>query len=438
MDEDIETKKLFTYAFSGQRGWYNKRGGGGLHSLHHLYFLFQGDFDAKARGELLQLPVFDSFFPLLRFGIQLPTGYAVTDDLAIMSPSFADGLKQRLPCVISGEGYQLVNPRQIQDDCTLPHRMILGCQECIDEPENPELHCRIKKWHLELKEQRVPPEVTEELNGWKNLDHQIGEHTFVRPSYAHDRFPFASKLLDITDISFNHVKTNIEMRKDAALARSQRRNFEKKVCSTCLVQRQCPSTRPKWCDGAYDKTEEEYYDHILDVSAVPFTNAQLSYLLSNSGRLENRFNKKEAYLSFRYRDGLQFMLGYVRTGDEVPLTYKQAVKVIQQYGHENLMKHRMTKKMKAMLIAMSSLTSSPTRKSRWHSTSYPVRFLQFEYGAYYQYFFWRRGGIASWHFRADNLLDIYRAHERLPFVSKTNSPLSLRRTNGRYDGVRLY
>jgi len=431
--------KSFTYAFSGRQDW-SRRRSGGMGVLNNLYLLFRGPLKAEDVKQLLQLPELDQFFPKLRFGAQLENGYAITDDPNIMAPGFAHGKNQRVPAVIDGV-YQLLYPKTTQDACTLPHKLILGCSECLNEEADPELHCQIKRMYLAQREQRVPVEVTDVLERWKHLKVELGGYAFVNPVYASDSRSFSSRRVSIGHVSFDSVKRNVAIRKDATQSRIQRSQFKTKVCSTCLVKSPCPATRSRWCEGPYDKTQEEYYEHILEVSDIPFTNSQLSYLLQHSGLLDKAIHKKLHYVTFRYRDGLQFMLGNLKTGDEVPMTFKQAKETIEEYGCERTYfgkKLRITKSLKAMLVVMSSFRNSPTVGTSWHKTSYPSRYLLYTPDGFLQHFYYRRSGyIASWRFRAKDLVDVYASHERIPFVSKTGSPLSLR-SRTRYDDVKLY
>jgi len=430
--------KIFTYAFSGRETWRRHRGNG-MDTLRNLYFLFRDTLKAENAKRLLQSPALDAFFPVLRFGFNTQQGYTITDDINIMSPGFTEGKAQRVPAVIDGE-YKLMYPKTIQDACTLPHKLILGCSECLNEVENPELHCEIKKIYQAQKTQRVPSEIMDTLERWKHLKMQLEGYTFISPIYTAGQTSFSSRRLAVGSVNFDAIDRNIEARKEAAQSRVQKDRFRKNVCGICLVNHCCPNDRSRWCEGAYDKSEDAYYEHILEVCNIPYTNAQLAYLLKNSGRLSSYFQGKEHYLTFRYRDGLQYMLGNMRTGEERPMTYKQAQEIIQKcgYGTSYPEKLRITKRLKALLAVVSSFSQSPTMGSGWHKTSYAARYTRYEDDGFRQYFYYKRSNeIASWSFYVKDLTDVYRSHGRIPFVSKTVSPLSsVNRTP--YDTIKSY
>ena len=416
-------ERIFTYAFSGPSRY--RRRGRALSTVQNLYFLFKGTFTAAEGRELLQREEFDGFFLKERFGIQYESYYAVTDDTFVMNAGFTEGLNQRVPAVIDGE-YQVLYPRRIQESCTLPHKYILGCSECLSETENPELHCRIKKMFLNLRDRSVSSGILDTLDGWKHLKVRIGDYAFVSPSYVGNNGPFSPRKIPREEVQFDKIVPNIEARKNAAQKKAQGDRFKKSECSRCLVQRVCATGKHRWCSGSYDKTEEEYYAHILENSIVPFTNTQIRYLLLNSGKLREQHNKKECYLTFRYRDGLTFVLGNMKSGEELPLSFKAATKIIKTYGDDNNGKLRITKRLKALLVAASTFKYSPVQSSGWHTTNYPSRYLLYSREGFRQFFYYKRpAGIAHWTLHTTCLADIFCAHNTLPFMSRSNSPLTL-------------
>lgn len=415
-------QKIFTYAFGGHEGYH--RGRYHVFSPNHLYCLFNDRFNATEAKALLELEAFNFLFPALRFGVLLENGYAVTDDINALTPGFNDGVNQRVPAIISGE-YQVLYPKKIQDACCIPHRYVLGCPECLDEKDDPELHCRVKALYLEQVKQRLPETIADTIAKWRHLKVQIGEHTFVSPSYTGSKVGFAPRQTSIRRVRFGNIPDNIAFRRDTAKARGQVQLFRKQACVHCLVRAYCPDNHAKWCYGPYDKNENEYYLDILSRSVIPFTNAQIRYLLKNSGELHEKVGGENSYLTFRYRNGLEFVLGEIKTGNEQVLTFRDAKRVIQKYrSPENTeRKFPVTKKLKALLVSLATFRES---RIRGWGRRREARFITYNfYGELRQYFRYRQG-IAGETFQVSSLTDLYREHSRLPLISPSNSPLSLR------------
>ena len=415
-------EKIFTYGFSGS-GWGRRRHS--LTGIKSLYLVFNAEPKKLETHNLLRLPEVQALFPSKRFGIQLEDNkYVITDDIDALTPGFTGEVNQRLPAIIDGV-FQILEPKKIQDACTLPHKLILGCSECLTEADNPELHCLVKKMFLEepnLNDARFS------VRQWKHLKYKIGDYTFVSPTYTASVSNFAAREQRVNNIDFDNIPENIKARKEAAQARGKVAVFRNTECARCLVRRYCDSA--KWCSGPYDKTEKEYTQQILENTTVPFTNAQIRYLLTNSGELDKRYDRKKSYLSFRYSEGeLKFILGHTVTGGETPLSFKAAKKIISEYMTPSTCKFPITKKLKAQLITLATLTSSPTFSNGWHSTHYPVRYIEYRYQelrlSFYQP---SQSRIAPWVFTADDLPRFFSHYKHIPFVSKTTSPLKTSRS----------
>jgi hypothetical protein len=343
----------------------------------------------------------------------------------VMEPSFQQDIYQRVYAVIGGE-FQILDPRKIRDACTLPHRLILGCSECLPEPENPELHCGIKRLYLD-RDDNLSEDVLNAISRWKHLKVKLFGHTFVSPTYTGEYSPFSARNKDHSSIDFDNVVNNVEARKEVAKARANSQKFRVTECSRCLGSGLCESARAKWCYGPYGKTDKEYYEYIIKKTKVPFTNAQIAYLLNNSGSLNHRHNRRLSYLTFRYDgDALNFVIGRMTTGEERSITFKEAKSIIENdVEHPRNLPIKITKKLKALLISAASLSTSPAQGNGWHKTRYDSRSLLLNYpDRLILQFYWRsRHRLLPWEFKCDSLRDIFRHYSRVPRIHQTVSVL---------------
>jgi hypothetical protein len=207
------------------------------------------------------------------------------------------------------------------------------------------------------------------------------------------------------------------------------------VCAHCLILPHCGSNG-RWCSGTYDKTEEEYSKDILDRAVNPYTDDEFWYLFDNAGMLDKWYKRKRSYVTFRYRDGLEFVLGnlYEPQRDPRPLSFEQAKEIIEKYRFDPdptdgipRRKPERTVKLKALLIAMAALRESPAGSADKYFQRYrlPVRFIQpsdYDYHRLEQVCFTHPKGERrelTTRFEATTLLDIYKNYRNIPFVRST-------------------
>lgn len=426
----------FTYAFSNTHTIRRKKGSRtATTSDTYVYLLFNVPPNEQDEEKLLRDPIVASLFPGTRFGTQLDEHYAITNDVSALSPGFADDKEQRATC-IEGDQFFVLDPKEIHNACALPHKYILGCSDCLeeeDDDENAHAHCRVKKLY-DARADYVTEELQEDVQAWKHLKVKVGDYTFITPTYTQQRSNFAGRIVGINSVDFTNPEWHQEQRQAAAQTRARHEAFIKAECDAkCLFQAKCNKGR-NYCSGAYDQTEKAYYDHILSRAIVKFTNKQIQYLLAHSGILDKKYNRREAYLSFRYRDGLEFIIGDIHRGRTRSLTFKEAQEIIKTHGRELGEGRRsfpVTKKLKALLIVLSIFDESPSMNSGWHRTTYPVRHLEYSPWCkeFVQYYYSKKHGVTSWTLRASELAHVYGPYQRVPFVQKSQSPV---RTEPRY------
>lgn len=414
----------FTYAFSGVPR-YGKHKYIGTDSL--LYFVFNDTLSPEEAEQLIRDPVFNDFFGAVRYGAQLDAGYVITDDMTIMSPGFGDGEDQAVPCVMNG-AYRVLHPQRAVDACKLPQRHILGCGECLDEERHPDLtYCEIK-YLYDKRVKRVPNSVVSDLQEWRHLRKQIGKYTFVSPSCVQDKMHFVGRVIGIDHINFEAPEEHREARQEIAETQEKLRQFRETHCTTCLTRAFCSTHSAHWCTEKYDKTEEEYSEEILQKAVIPFTDDEFWYLFANSGALKKPYKRKRSYVTFRYRDGLEFVLGHLYSPrqDERPLDFKQAKEIIEGYRFKQPptipMNVRRSSHLKALLIAMASIRESPAGSANKYFQKYrlPVRYITpdpHDYHDLVQVCFTNHHTTTR--FSATKLIDLYQTYRRMPFVRST-------------------
>lgn len=414
----------FTYAFSGV-SHYSRHRDLGIDSL--LYFVFNETLSPEEAERLIRDPVFDDFFGAVRYGAQLDEGYVITDDLNVMIPGFSEEEDQQVPCVMNGE-YRVLHPKRSVDGCKLPQRHILGCGECLEEERHPDLsYCEVK--HLyEKREKRVPRSVVSDLREWRHLRKKIGKYTFVSPSCVQDKMHFVGRVVGVNHVNFEAPEEHREARQEIAETQERLRQFREEHCTTCLTRGLCGTASARWCDSKFDKTEEEYGEDILRRAIIPFTDDEFWYLFEHAGELRKPYKRKRSYVTFRYRDGLEFVLGhhYSPRLDERPLDFKRAKEIIEEHRFDPKPTRpwgiKPTPHLKALLVAMAAIRESPSGSADKYYQRYklPVRYIvpdPHDYHELVQVCF--TNSNTTTRFTTKSLVDIYRTYRHIPFVRPT-------------------
>lgn len=425
-------EERFTYAFSGVSN-YQQCKEFGSESL--LYFLFNATLDIDTAKRMIQNAVFDEFLPGPRYGTQLDNGYAITNDINIMTPGFGDGEEQTVLCFQNGQ-VDLLDPQAVVDACQLPQRHILGCGDCLEEEGHPEVsYCKIKHLYA-LRPKRLHRATVTDLRDWRHLSKTIEGFKFISPACVQDKMHFTGRIVGIDHVNFEAPEEHREARQEVAQTQARLREFRNNVCSQCFIAAHCGSNG-QGCSGTYDKTEDEYSEDIIKRAVNPYTDDEFWYLFDNAGMLDKRYKRKRSYVTFRYRDGLEFVLGnlYEPQRDSRPLSFKQAKEIIEKYRFDpeptNGIPRRRperTAKLKALLIAVASLTHSPPGRADkyFYRNRLPVRFIApSDYNCLVldQYCFTHPKNERrelTVRFEAKSLLDIYKKYRNIPFVRSTS------------------
>ena len=411
--------RRFTYAYDSPFHMSPRRHRPPLaHGERHLYFVFSDeDLTDEAEEELLRNPLFDMFFPEIRYGAYLFGNFSITDDPALLYNNMEENVE--ISSIINGE-YRLLQLKDIREACSLPQKYILGCTACMDEETEYSIdYCEARR----LRERRyktLPQELIDEVYGWKHLKKKIGDFTFVSPSSVQDRV-FASRIIGLRDIDFSAPEGHRERRREAAATQEKGREFKKEHCSICLMSSACG--QGQWCDRRYDKSESAYYTDIVDRATIPFTDKQLRVLLYNSGPI-GRYNRRDSYLTFRYLNSvLEFVVGDIHHGREKNLTYREALKLLKERGDLcEPPKFKITQKLKALLVATTSIQENRGPSHEWGSRSHPVRFTKYAMGpeTFTQYYY--RNHRMQEGLSVKDLQDVYRATHRIPLAVGTAIP----------------
>lgn len=411
--------RRFTYAYGSPRHVSPRRHKPPLaYGEQHLYFVFSDeDLTDEDEETLLGDPLFDTFFPEIRYGAYLFGDFSITDDPALLYNNIEEDVE--ISSVINGE-YRLLQLKDIREACSLPQKYILGCSACMDEETAYNIdYCEARR----LRERRyktLPQELIDEVYSWKHLKKKIGDFTFVSPSSVQDKV-FASRIIGLQDIDFSAPEGHRERRREASATQEKGREFKKEHCSICLMSSACG--QGQWCDRRYDKAESAYYADISDRATIPFTDKQMRVLLYNSGPI-GRYNRRDSYLTFRYLNGaLEFVVGGIHRGCEKALTYREALKLLKERGDlYDPPKFKVTQKLKALLVATTSIQENRGPSHGWGHGRFPVRFTKYQAGpeTFTQYYY--RGHRMHEGLSVTNLQDIYRATYRIPLVVGTAIP----------------
>ncbi len=414
--------RRFTYAFSRPDQVSNRRSGPPwVGKNQFLNFVFSDDqLTDEAEEKILKDPIFDKFFPEIRYAAYLYGAFTVTDNPELLYNNIDQGEDVEILSIVNGE-FKVLHLKDIRDTCKLPHKYILGCRACIDEETVEDVdYCAVRCLHAQHR-QTIPEELLEETRNWKHLKKKIGDFVFVSPSSVRRR-TFSSRIVGLNDIEFDAPEGHLERRQTAMATRGQRQEFKKEHCAICLMSSVCG--QGQWCDRQYDKAETEYYTDILERATIPFTDKQLCILLINSGRLSKRYERKESYMTFKYRNGgLEYVVGDIHHGHEESLTYKEAIKILKTHGEFfEPPKFKVTKKLKALLVTTVSIQENRGPSRGWGHHTFPVRFttcmpLSEKFTQYYYRGHRMREGLS-----VENLRDIYSAEHRIPLVPGTTIP----------------
>lgn len=319
---------------------------------------------------------------------------------------------------------------QIYDKCALPHKYALGCNACIrlnseELPDSCVLHDMANAGiHAEHSNEYSP--VDDPSDYLQSSVTTIGPFTYISPTLTRTEH-FSKKERTISCHDFSAVTRRSADAANGGKESQRIHRFKAANCTRCLVRATCDAEgdSKQYCKGAYFQTEKEATADILEAVHVPFTRAQIKHLLAHSGPLAKRYNRRLYHLTFHatYRE-LNF--GLRRTTatyfDFEPFaTYKDAVKVINEYGYEegsSRYRSKLTNHSLALLIALSAQTDSPRRRNNWRTFTYPKLGIEPSYEGYTLAYARGKEGYLPWKTTITKLEDVYSNWRDIPHCSQ--------------------
>lgn len=307
------------------------------------------------------------------------------------------------------KGIEVVRPADIFDNCALPHKYVLGCKECLTDRETTN-HCIPKESiiHYGGDCQEASTDV-DELEEWKHRKLNIANFTYISPLLTAPE-NIAKRKRSLSEHDFSYVEERSDIRSKALTERHRRNRFYKEECSRCYGKEHCSKYHYRFvtCEGPYLYTEKEATEEILNMVTIPFSNAQIRYLLRNSGELKKRLNRCK-YISTFYMKGATLSYGLQRLtipyADKKPFDgYRDAHQFIQQYGYDHKpYPYPVTKSLKARLCLIASYESSPYCSGGFgNGGTYPAQCIRRHgdtltqyYGMTRGYTYWRTREISS-------------------------------------------
>jgi hypothetical protein len=267
--------------------------------------------------------------------------------------------------------------------CQLPQKLILGCSECVNNPSLSK-GCAVRQASsqaLAVDFLGTDPEEMVEL--LKSRQSQIGPFVYISPILtAHEHFSKTLRTIEEHDFSF--VEERAATREKIINSRTRLNAVKKNICVHCCVKNECHSEfdsgyhrgRIRNCHGRYPETEEETVKLIMERHPPPMTFEQMSVLAANSGELHKRYNQCISYATFTQKGyNGEFAFAIVarrgRRHDHVCESYYEAIEILKEYnGFLHEVRKPVTPKMYTLMLEAVRHSSSPTSRSRWHSTSY--------------------------------------------------------------------
>jgi len=331
------------------------------------------------------------------------------------------------------EGIKEHNLYDIYYSCTLPQKSIIGCKGCFESGDNPR-DCAIKKLVLTEGEATIG----EAFKNLKNRVSRIAGFTYISPrlTLAED---FGKTFRLPEDHDFSVIDYKSQQIQKGIQERKRFNKFEKEVCSQCFVADTCLRQRDKhsrrWCSGPYPISSGDAVVEILNKVHIPFTDAELNYLLLNAYELNKRYNSCKYWTTFAV-ESKELKFGIVRhtkpwNGVETFADFAEAKTFIEKYGKDIEASHKgvpVNPELKAVLIELAGHRTSPTHRGKWRSTQYYA--LGITYYAREElrlnFSLGNGRGTAWFNAEAKTLEDVYHHWEDFHWVSHTHHRLSRR------------
>lgn len=326
------------------------------------------------------------------------------------------------------DGIKVKRPADIFDNCSLPHKYVLGCKGCLSDRETTN-HCVPKHNVLFYSSDRhIVASSIDNLEQWEHRKIKIANFTYISPLLTAPK-NIAKRNRGISEHDFSYVEERSEIRSKALTERHRRNRFYKEECSRCYGKEHCSKYHYRFvmCEGPYLYTEKTATEEILNMVTIPFSNAQIRYLLQNSGELKKRLNRCK-YISTFFMDGDTLSYGLQRItvpyADKKPFDgFRDAHQFIQQYGYDHKpYPYPITKHLKARLCLIASYEHSPYYSGGFgNSGTYPSQCIRRHgdtltqsYGMTRGYTYWRTREIST-------ISDAMRYETDIEYLSRTPS-----------------
>ncbi len=385
---------------------------------------------------------------LVRLNSNVPTLLATTnlEEHAIARMDSAEN-DEKVLVFDAEEGIHSINLHDAYYGCTLPHKIIVGCSECMLRETSRQ--CEIKRLGVraESDDRWSALEVWQTFNSRKD---SIAGYTYISPKLTAPEY-FAKTFREVDEHDFTEVEDNSATIRKGLVERGRRRRFKKAACAQCLVMDDCrrvyASHQEKFCRGPYAETEEEAVAAILSKHEIAFSEEELLYLALNSGAMERRYNRCKYWATFTTSCDGRLIFGRSRytSGEfEEIKSFTEAKEFIQEYGNWTDIRDfdkPLTPLLKALLIELGSYDRSPVQVSRWHRTEYQVVGITYDRHSpkwKLNFIFNNYGGTRSyrpyglllpWYVNATNFGDVFEEYTGLQTLSKSSHPDSYGETH---------
>ena len=337
---------------------------------------------------------------------------------------------------LGGKPLGSITPRDILDECYLPHKYTMTCLDCATgttKHAQSEHNCVLKNLLRRYDSGHViTPFVPSscdlsdirEDHGLVNRETKIDKFVFVSPALTTNTV--RSSIRPVHNHDFKGIQDASDERADAQHERRRFVRFQEEVCPTCSMHTPCRRTRSetsqRYCSGPYPP-EKEIIDEILSNVTIPFSNAQLRTLLAHSGFLSKRYHRRIVSGTFgmdgntlvyrirrktkpyRHDDAAQFN------------NYREAIKFLRKHNEEASSHYLppMTRELKAVLCELASHERSPRNHYYWRTVEYPVLYIRCFGGVFRTTYSYHGRGTTGFGMEVRTLQDVYNHFERLSF-----------------------
>ena len=135
---------------------------------------------------------------------------------------------------VRGKGLQEINLQDNYYGCTLPQKIMVGCNECIAKGPTSR-DCDVKRCILIGRNSKSPEQAKTLL---KNCKTRIGGFTYIGPRLTAPK-PFEKSLRPPSQHDFSQVEHRSGIASDAVQERVRYKKFQEESCAKCIVKDSC-------------------------------------------------------------------------------------------------------------------------------------------------------------------------------------------------------